>query len=142
MVESYEFHKGRRPDRTYVSKSFTETGSDRRKRVLYKVFDGEQHTFGTLEDELVLHERRERGRVEVQAVFYEDDRRIERVTIIKFERDQPHARYQYRICSKITSATLRVVPIMPRIAVSPVNSSASVKSPPLIRLTGRWGNYF
>lgn len=97
MNEDRKYHLGRLPDRTYTSRPFTQSGSDRSVRILYKVFDGEQHVFGTIEDELVLKERPRLGRVEIRAVLYEDDRQVQHITFLKYDDTNSDAKQQFSL---------------------------------------------
>ncbi|MCK4580969.1 MAG: DUF4263 domain-containing protein, partial [Dehalococcoidia bacterium] len=93
MVEDIEYFEGKRADRTYISKAFGEAEDDPRKlRIISKVFDSAAtQQFAKIKEELVLRVT-EGQRQEVKAVFYEDDRSIDSLTIQRYTRKDgnPH----------------------------------------------------
>jgi hypothetical protein len=93
MTEEIEYFENKRPNRVYISKSFAASDQDpTRLRIISKVFDPSvTHEFVKIKKEIVL--RSTQGeRQEVKAVFYEDDRHIENLTIQRFTRETgtPH----------------------------------------------------
>lgn len=97
MSEAHDYHVGRRSDRTYFSKPFdNQISSDKRPlRYLYKVLDQEgPDIFGTLHGELVIKEKKPKGRIEIKALFYDDDREIKRVQFIRYENNDPDEKWQ------------------------------------------------
>ena len=93
MVEDIEYFENKRADRTYISKPFSKAEDDPRKlRIVSKVFDSATtHQFGKIKEELVLRVT-EGQRQEVKAVFYEDNRSINSLTIQRYTRKNgnPH----------------------------------------------------
>ncbi len=93
MPEEIEFFANRRPDKTYLSKSFRDAWEDGRKmRFLWKVFDPpELHCFAELKREWVLSVTHGE-RYEIKALFYEDSREIRSITIQRFtiKSGKPH----------------------------------------------------
>lgn len=93
MPDEIEFFANRRPDKTYLSKSFPDAWEDGRKmRFLWKVFDPpELHCFAELKREWVLSVTHGE-RYEIKALFYEDSREIRSVTIQRFtiKSGKPH----------------------------------------------------
>jgi len=93
MVEDIEYFEKKRADRTYISKPFSKAEDDPRKlRIVSKVFDSATtHQFGKIKEELVLRVT-EGQRQEVKAVFYEDNRSINSLTIQRYTRKNgnPH----------------------------------------------------
>ena len=85
MTEDYEYHRNKRPDKTYVSKSLSfGQQSDRRFRIASKVFDSpETHNFALEHGEHVIRVTPGR-RQEIVAKFYEDNRKIFVLTIQRF----------------------------------------------------------
>jgi antiviral defense system Shedu protein SduA len=85
MTEDYEYHRNKRPDKTYVSKSLSfGQQSDRRFRIASKVFDSpEAHDFALEHGEHVIRITPGR-RQEIVAKFYEDNRGIFVLTIQRF----------------------------------------------------------
>lgn len=83
MTDDYEYYLNKRADRTYISRAFEEHGQ--RMRMLSKVIDAEEaHEFATIEGERTIVVKPGQ-RQEILAVFYEDSRKIKRITIQKFE---------------------------------------------------------
>ena len=83
MPEDYEYFENKRPERTYVSKAFPSFLSDenRKLRIISKVFDEpELHECVDQKGEMVLHIT-PGERQEVKAIFYEDTREIQSLTI-------------------------------------------------------------
>jgi|GEM_PF-204137 len=93
MVEDIEYFENKRPDRTYISKAFGASEENPRKlRIISKVLDpSATHQFAKIKDELVLRITEGR-RQEVKAVFYEDNRTIDSLTIQRYTRKdgKPH----------------------------------------------------
>jgi len=88
MPEDYEFSENKRPDKTYITKAFTRSFSDddRKLRFISKVFDEpELHEFVSVKGEVILRVT-PAERQEVKAIFYEDSRNIESLTIQRFSR--------------------------------------------------------
>jgi len=82
MPDEHDFHLGRRPDRTYVSKPFVERGSPL-KRIIYKVFDGPQDSVSKDAGDVLIHQSDDH-RVEVRAYVYQDTNKLDRITFVKF----------------------------------------------------------
>ena len=79
---SYHFNK--RPDQTYVSKSFNDVLTGIKLRIASKVIDHEEGLhFAMVGNEITLRAT-PKGRLEVKATFLEDTRRITTLTIQKF----------------------------------------------------------
>jgi len=93
MAEDIEYFENKRADRTYISKAFSPTEENSRKlRIISKVFNpAAAHQFARIKEELVLRVT-EGQRQEVKAVFYEDDRSIDSLTIQRYTRKsgKPH----------------------------------------------------
>ncbi len=93
MTENIEYFENKRADRTYISKAFRKGKDDLRKvRIISKVFDpARTEQFAKIKEELVLR-LTEGQRQEVKAVFYEDDRSIDSLTIQRYTRKSgnPH----------------------------------------------------
>jgi len=93
MAEDIEYFENKRADRTYISKAFPHTEENSRPlRIISKVFDSAAtHQFGKIKRELVLRVT-DAQRQEVKAVFYEDDRSIDSLTIQRYTRKdgKPH----------------------------------------------------
>lgn len=88
MTDEFEYHKNKRPDKTYVSRSLAAGGfgdeSGRRIRIASKVFDSsEALSFVREHDQLVIRETAG-GRQEIVAKFYEDNRGVFAITIQRF----------------------------------------------------------
>jgi len=87
MPDEIDYFWGKLPDKIYVSRAF-----DGRKRFMSKVFDfPESYQIADVKDEVVLRVT-PGGRQEVKALFYEDTRGIEALTIQKFgtKTENPH----------------------------------------------------
>lgn len=85
MTDDYEYHRNKRPDKTYVSKSLSfGPQTDRRFRIASKVFDSpETHSFALEHGEHVI--RITKGsRQEIVAKFYEDNRGLFVLTIQRY----------------------------------------------------------
>lgn len=93
MTQDYEYHRNKKPEKTYISKSISYTPEgERRYRLASKVFDSdESHHFAVEKGELVIRAT-EGGRQEVVAKFYEDTRGLTTLTFQKFTLPQgtPH----------------------------------------------------
>jgi len=93
MIEDIEYFENKRADRTYISKAFNKAKDDPRKlRIISKVFDSTvTQQFGKIKEELVLRVT-EGQRQEVKAIFYEDNRGIDCLTIQRYTRKNgnPH----------------------------------------------------
>jgi hypothetical protein len=84
----------KRPDKTYVSRSFP-SGSMQSLRIACKVIDGEDGLrFANVEGEQVLRTTH-KGRVEIKATFLEDDRRIKRLLIQKYDASRGPNEHQH-----------------------------------------------
>ena len=81
----YEFHRNKRSDKTYVSRSLSFANQhDRRLRIASKVFDSpEMHAFALEHGEHVIRVT-DSGRQEIVAKFYEDTRGVTVLTIQRF----------------------------------------------------------
>lgn len=78
------YHLNKRPDRTYVSKSFKDRLMKEKMRIASKVIDSEEGiAFVQQQDEITLRTTA-KGRQEIKAAFFENDRRITTLTIQKF----------------------------------------------------------
>jgi hypothetical protein len=92
------FHFGMRPGRTYVSKSFSQYGGNipgRLMRIAARVIDSDDHEIlDAYGSELVIR-RNPGGRQEIKAVFYEDDRFVERLIFQRFVNGQPNSRQSF-----------------------------------------------
>ena len=88
MTEEIEYFENKRPDRIYISKSFPASDQDpTRLRIVSKVFDpSATHELAKIKDEIILRIA-DGERQEVKAVFYEDSRHIENLTIQRFTRE-------------------------------------------------------
>jgi hypothetical protein len=86
--DDFEYHRNKRPDKTYVSKSITFRGQPERKvRIASKVLDSpEAHAFALEHGEHVIRVTKG-GRQEVIAKFYEDNRGVFALTIQRFTTD-------------------------------------------------------
>ena len=88
MSEDYDYFAGRLPSRTYVSKRFpdtTEIGkAGRPMRIANKVVDPDQSVALVREGKEFVVYVSPGQRHQIKATFYEDDRRISRLTIQKF----------------------------------------------------------
>ncbi|MCD6598978.1 MAG: DUF4263 domain-containing protein [Dehalococcoidia bacterium] len=95
MPDDYDYFMGRRADRTYFSKLFA-SGS-REMRFAYKTFDSsELHQIVDVENETVLRIT-DGQRQEVKALFYEDSRNIECLTIQRYTKEtgKPHQKSHF-----------------------------------------------
>jgi hypothetical protein len=78
------FHISKRPDKTYVSKSFPAALTGKKLRIASKVLDHEEGLkFAVVNNEVVLRTT-PKGRFEIKATFLEDSRKITTLTIQKF----------------------------------------------------------
>jgi hypothetical protein len=83
MTDDHEYYRNKRTDRTYISRAFEDHGQ--RMRMLSKVIDTEDtHEFATLDGERTIVVKPGQ-RQEILAVFYEDTRKIKRITLQKFD---------------------------------------------------------
>ncbi|MEM9939152.1 MAG: Shedu immune nuclease family protein [Pseudomonadota bacterium] len=93
MDDNYKYHKGKREGKTYVSPRITRAAikegehvlvPEVRVRIASKVFEnaGSDH-FARIKDELVIR-RTEAGKQEIRAVFFEDDRGLESLSIQRY----------------------------------------------------------
>jgi hypothetical protein len=96
MTDEFEYHKNKKPGKTYVSKSLPVSNlgqqSDRCFRIASKVFDStETHTFAREHGKQVVRVTAG-GRQEIVARFYEDDRGVFSLIIQRFTTatDAPH----------------------------------------------------
>jgi Domain of unknown function (DUF4263) len=93
MSDDYEYHRNKKPDKTYISKSLSFKAQEGRKlRIASKVMDSpETHSFVLEKGEHVIRVT-EGGRQEIVAKFYEDTRGIFTLTLQRFttESGQPH----------------------------------------------------
>ncbi len=100
MTEDYEYFENKRPERTYVSRSFPSflSDEDRKLRIISKVFDEpELHECAVNQKgEMVLYIT-PGERQEVKAIFYEDTRKIQSLTIQRFTRQtgKPHKKTHF-----------------------------------------------
>lgn len=85
MADDVDYHKNKRPDKTYISKSLAfSRQSDRRIRLASKVMDSvAAHTFALEKGEHVIRVT-SGGRHEIVAKFYEDNRNVSVLTIQRF----------------------------------------------------------
>lgn len=93
MTEDYEYHRNKKPDKTYFSKSLSfRDQNDRRLRIASKVIDSQEaHSFALENGEHVIRVT-DGGRQEIVAKFYEDTRGVSVLTIQRFTTDTgaPH----------------------------------------------------
>ncbi len=93
MAKDFKFFEGRLPNRIYISKAFEPFYDEGEKaRFITKVFDSDEvHQFALLKNQIVLRVT-PGNRQEVKALFYEDDRNIESLTIQRFTKKtgKPH----------------------------------------------------
>lgn len=99
MPTDYDYFVGRRTDRTYISKSFRRGlfGEGPKLRILSKVFDmAEPEQFVQIKDEVVVRVT-PKERYQIKAVFYEDSRQINRLTIQRFitQSGKPQKEYSF-----------------------------------------------
>ena len=96
MTEEYEYHKNKKPGKTYISKSLSfEDQKDRKIRYASKVFaEHELNSFALEKGEHVIRIT-PGGKQEIIAKFYEDTRGIATLTIQRFttESGNPHKTY-------------------------------------------------
>jgi hypothetical protein len=85
MTDDYEYHRNKKPDKTYISKSLSFSSQEGRKiRIASKVIDSlETHSFVSEKDEHVIRVT-DGGRQEIVAKFYEDTRGIFTLTFQRF----------------------------------------------------------
>lgn len=96
-LDPAEIFFNKKPNKTYVSKKVSPTDYPdsipfEEYRMISRVFDGDElHEFATLKDEMVIYVSPNQ-RVEVKAKFYEDTRKIQALTIQRYERrtGKPH----------------------------------------------------
>lgn len=85
-----EAYRGMNPSRTYVSKSFLgydHTGTLRPLRYVSKVIDSDIVDRCEVEAGEIIIRQTDGGRQQIKALFYEDDRSIETITIQRFYAD-------------------------------------------------------
>ena len=107
MTENYEYFENKRSERTYVSKAFPSfspvpSEESRNLRIISKVFDEpELHECVEQKGEMVLHTTLGE-RQEVKAIFYEDTREVQSLTIQRFTRQtgKPHKRTHFTFSGK------------------------------------------
>lgn len=96
MTEEYEYHKNKKPGKTYISKSLSfKDQKDRKIRYASKVFaEHELNSFALENGEHVIRIT-PGGKQEIIAKFYEDTRGIATLTIQRFttESGNPHKTY-------------------------------------------------
>ena len=96
MTEEYEYHKNKKPGKTYISKSLSfEDQKDRKIRYASKVFaEHELNSFALEKGEHVIRIT-PGGKQEIIAKFYEDTRGIATLTIQRFttKSGNPHKTY-------------------------------------------------
>jgi|SRR5271157_300142 len=90
MTDEFEYHSNKKPEKTYVSKSFSSSGfgeqSGRRIRIASKVLDSpEAHHFVREHGKHMIRVT-SGGRQEIVAKFYEDNREVFGLTIQRFTR--------------------------------------------------------
>lgn len=120
MTEDHEYFENKRPERTYLSGAFTSFFDEggRKLRIISKVFDEQEwHEFVDKKGEMVLYKTRA-GRQEVKAVFYEDSRDVQYLTIQRFTRqtDKPHRRTHFTFSGEALKRIyniLRVIRFLP-----------------------------
>lgn len=87
MPKEHEYHANKRPDRTYIGCRFFDAGGADPLRIISKVVDSPDiHEFATIDGERIIVLKSGR-RQEILAVFYEDTRKIKRITIQSFDTD-------------------------------------------------------
>lgn len=96
MTEEYEYHKNKKPGKTYISKSLSfKDQKDRKIRYASKIFaEHELNSFALENGEHVIRIT-PGGKQEIIAKFYEDTRGIATLTIQRFttESGNPHKTY-------------------------------------------------
>ncbi len=118
MPDEYDYYINKRPDRIYISKGFSESAypfeEGRKLRIISKVFDEDElYEFAIIKKELVLRVT-PAEREEVKAVFYEDSRKIQRLTIQRFTRKtgNPHKRTHFTFSGESLDKLYRLLRII------------------------------
>ena len=118
MPEEYDYYINKRPDRIYISRAFSGSAysfeEGRKLRIISKVFDEDElYEFATIKKELVLRVTPAK-REEVKAVFYEDSRKIQRLTIQRFSRKtgKPYKRTHFTFSSESLDKLYRLLRII------------------------------
>jgi len=120
MTEEHEYFNNKLPERTYVSKAFPSflSGDNRKLRFISRVFDeSELHEFVEQKGEIVLYVT-PAERQEVKAMFYEDSREINCLTIQRFTRrtGKPHKKTSFTFSGESLEKIyklLRVIKCLP-----------------------------
>jgi len=99
MVTEFEYYSNKKPDHTYLSKSFTSSYSkdERKLRFISRVIDDQElHEFVKIKGELIIRTTPSE-RQEIKALFYEDTREIKNLTIQRFTKrtGNPHKKTHF-----------------------------------------------
>lgn len=85
----------RQPGRLYVSRSFPDN-SPVKLRIMNRIIDGQEGLgFATIKKDIQLRESPP-ARFQIKATVYEDDRRVQKLSIQKFTKDGPKEEFTFR----------------------------------------------
>lgn len=116
MAGDQDYIAGKHPDRIYVSREFStgEQGNERAARIVSRVLEsGDREGFAQIKKELVIRIT-PRGRQQIKAVFFLDERQIETLILQRFSMgtNKPHEEVNFSLKGDEINKLLEVVSLI------------------------------